>query len=89
MAVISIGFCVFFFSGDCNYGVLLVGGRFLCFLRSFCWRSYLGIRFDRCLLSRGMFNASQASSVYDQNQFCKFITSFGFHSCVVYGIDLI
>lgn len=48
---------MFWLSDDCGDGVLLVGGRLLCFLRSFCRRTVLGIRFDRCLLSGGMFNA--------------------------------
>ncbi|EFH60414.1 predicted protein [Arabidopsis lyrata subsp. lyrata] len=65
LAVISIGFCVFFSRVIAiTYGVLLVGGRFLCFLRSFCWRSYLGIRFDRCLLSCGYSCICFVCSVY-------------------------
>lgn len=37
--------------GDCDHGVLLVGCSILCFLRSLCWRTHLGVHSSRSLLS--------------------------------------
>ncbi|KAG6721362.1 hypothetical protein I3842_03G108200 [Carya illinoinensis] len=54
-------------SGCCNYCILLVSGRILCFLRSFPWRPYMGVHSGCHLLSSvtNKLNTNNQLSVKD------------------------